>query len=156
VTVSVSEAHRRHSCSGLVAPLAQSVQSVFATMLHMTPEPGSILPMSGGMTTFNLSVVVQLTGTCHAIVAISFEERAALSIASTLRVQQHSAVNDEVIDAIGEMGNLIVGHTRPRLPGPPTMSLPKVFVGRVSASRGPRLLIPYAAAIGDFTLEIGQ
>ncbi|KGE72050.1 chemotaxis protein CheX [Spirochaeta lutea] len=61
---------------------------------------------------WDISAVIGLTGEARGAVVISMKLNLALSLTSTLTGQQHTGLDDEVVDAIGEVVNIIAGNAK--------------------------------------------
>jgi CheY-specific phosphatase CheX len=60
---------------------------------------------------------------------------------------------------VAELGNLIVGQAKSKLPAPIEMSLPKLILGGGGAAilaAGTRVIMPFTTEIGKFSVEISE
>ena len=64
-----------------------------------------------------ISVMVGMVGKTNGTCAISMSERALLHVAGSLLGEQRNQVDHEVIDAIGEIGNMVAGRVKELLTG---------------------------------------
>ncbi|MBM3991076.1 MAG: chemotaxis protein CheX [Planctomycetes bacterium] len=80
-----------------------------------------------------ISVIVGMVGKTNGTCSISMSERALLHVADALLSEQRTSVDHEVIDAIGEVGNMIAGRVKDLLTGThfemENISVPSVIIG---------------------------
>ncbi len=75
-----------------------------------------------------LTVVLGFTGNIQGSLCLSLSEQAAIQWSEAILLEDLSQVDQTVIDAVGELGNMVVGGAKRRLPGNNlTMSLPTVL-----------------------------
>lgn len=144
----------------LVEMVRVASADVFTTMLAFEPTPGQAYTDSAA----NLSTngVVSLIGLAGAWVgtgSISCSAPFACRVASQLMMAEYDSVNDEVLDAMAEVTNMIIGNVKTALEerlGPMGLSIPTVIYGRNFSSRtvGKQnwTIVPFQA--GDETLEV--
>jgi chemotaxis protein CheX len=123
----------------IVAWVTNSTNEVFATMLgmeatavdHFVEEPGKGLSMG-------VIGIIGLVGDWTGTAVVNCSSPLACQIASTLFMSEYASVTDEVLDAIAEMTNMIIGnlknHLEARL-GQMGLSIPAVVFGRNFATR---------------------
>lgn len=91
-----------------------------------------------------LTVILGLTGGIQGSLCLSLTEPAAMHWAETILFEKFSRVDQTVIDAVGELGNMVVGGAKRRLAGNNlTMSLPTVLRAGESALEFGTHLIPF-------------
>ncbi len=111
----------------------QAIREVFRTMTGQT-----VGLIAGEMDMDNmewddpalakLTVVLGFTGNIQGSLCLSLSEQAAIQWSETILLESLSQVDQTVIDAVGELGNMVVGGAKRRLPGNNlTMSLPTVL-----------------------------
>ena len=75
-----------------------------------------------------ISVVMGLTGDLQGLLSLSMDAAAAIRWTESLIDYQSDKIDQTVIDAVGELGNMVVGGAKRRLDGYSlTMSLPSVI-----------------------------
>src|SRR3954454_2040016 len=123
----------------LVSLVRGATESVFETMLGQTIEAGNAYldsvasPSSNGVVSF-----IGLAGAWMGTGSISCSASCACRIASQLLMSEYSAVDDEVLDAVAEVTNMIIGNVKTSLEerlGPMGLSIPTVIYGRNFSSR---------------------
>jgi chemotaxis protein CheX len=111
-----------------------SVANVFSTMLG-TELPGGNVVIEGTTPELNDGVVsfIGIAGTWAGTGSISCSPQMACRICSELLMSETSAVDEEVLDAVAELTNMIVGSVKTDLEsylGPLGLSIPTVVFGR--------------------------
>jgi chemotaxis protein CheX len=93
---------------------------------------------------------------------LSFEKSTILSIAQKMLHQEFTEINEDVLDAVGEITNMVLGGTKRSLREmgmKVSMALPCVVEGKnveiIMLPYAPRISIPLKTEDGDFVLEIG-
>lgn len=112
---------------------------VLSTMLSMEviAEP-AYTDQAGAPTTEGVLAFVGLAGTWAGTGAIGCSASFACHLCSQMLMNEYTAMNDEVLDAIGELTNMIIGNVKTRLEedlGPMGLSIPTVIYGRNFSSR---------------------
>lgn len=64
---------------------------------------------------WDISAVIGFTGEARGAVVISMKQIMAIKITSELTGQEHSSMDDDVMDAIGELVNIIAGNVKQEL-----------------------------------------
>jgi len=118
----------------IVTAVTESTNAVFSTMLGLGIEAGE--PREEPAETSSFDGVVALVGVAGPWTGsgrISCSSRFACSLASALLSAPYEAVNEDVLDAVAEVANMIVGNVKTyfeqRL-GPMGLSIPTVVFGR--------------------------
>jgi chemotaxis protein CheX len=81
---------------------------------------------------WDISGIIGLTGEAHGAVAISLKENTALKITKILTGKEHTAIDAQVADAVGEIVNIIAGNVKKNLEEMfrLKMSIPTVVKGK--------------------------
>lgn len=106
---------------------------------------------------FSIAVQIDLSGPTQGVVAVAFSRPVALKLASALAGFEMTTLDADCRDALGEIGNMLVGQAKPDLPGGTTrMSVPKVVeTADVPFPRQmPVLLLPFDTAVGPFLIAV--
>ena len=87
--------------------------------------------------------LIGLSGKCTGFISISLPERVATLAVSGLLMEEHKAINAQVIDGVGEITNVIAGGIKTKLYNTPwmvnTITIPSVILGssyNISYSKG--------------------
>lgn len=118
-----------------INPFIVAVQNVFATMIELPfklEKPGIKKDRSPD---FEISGIIGLSGSVAGCVVISLKERLALQLASSLMQATFDTFDEDVIDAIGEITNMVVGNAKSHFPEDGcTISVPSIVAGRHKVS----------------------
>jgi len=87
-------------------PLVASTSHVLRTLVGYDVVP--VEPHAGTCRTHDVHVVIGLTGRAAGTLVISLSEHAALKLASSMLLVEADRVNDDVVDALGEIAAAIV------------------------------------------------
>ncbi|MDR0719594.1 MAG: chemotaxis protein CheX [Treponema sp.] len=70
---------------------------------------------AGAITDWDISAIIGLTGEARGAVVISMKEGLAVKITDILSGTRHTALDDEAVDAVGEIVNIIAGNVKKNL-----------------------------------------
>lgn len=114
------------------------------------------------ITSFDISAIIGLTGETSGSIIISVPEKLACRIASNMLMEEIGSMNQAVQDAIGEIGNIVVGDARRMLIQEGfqlNISIPTVVMGKghtISRSGDvPCIAIPFRTEHGEFEVNVG-
>jgi chemotaxis protein CheX len=123
----------------LVSLVRGATESVFEMMLGESVQAENayldtiVAPSSNGVVSF-----IGLAGSWIGTGSIACSATCACRMASRLLMGSYSAVDDEVLDAVAEVTNMILGNVKTALEdrlGPMGLSIPTVIYGRNFSSR---------------------
>jgi chemotaxis protein CheX len=123
----------------LVGLVRESAQNVFETMLGQSIVPRDAYldtvasPAGNGVVSF-----IGMAGAWMGTGSIACSAPCACRIASQLMMAEYAAVDDDVLDAVAEVTNMIIGNVKTSLEerlGPMGLSIPTVIYGRNFSSR---------------------
>lgn len=123
----------------LVKIVRDSTNDVFSTMLGIELEQCDAYvdktspPAGDGILSF-----IGLAGSWVGTGSVSCTTAFACKISSQFLMAEYTSVNEDVLDAVAEITNMIIGNVKTRLEedlGPMGMSIPTVIFGRNFASR---------------------
>ena len=88
---------------------------------------------------WDISAVIGLTGEARGAVVISMKKDLAVKLTGTLTGAEHQTVDDDVIDAIGEIVNIIAGNVKKNLEEAfrLVISLPTIVQGKEHSIKWP-------------------
>ncbi len=146
----------------LINPFIESTLRSLEMMAGITAEKQGLELKEDLITTFDISAIIGLTGETTGSIIISMPESLACKIASNMLLEEITTLNKSVEDAIGEIGNIVVGDARRALIQDGyqlNISIPTVVVGsghKISRSGDvPCIAIPFSTANGDFEVNVG-
>lgn len=118
----------------LVESIVIAVEEVFSTMLDMQVERGeeyvitSIAESEEGVVS-----LIGMAGAWAGTGSIACSPAFACKMSSQMLMVEYPAVDDEVLDAVAEVTNMVMGNVKTRLEeilGPMGLSIPTVVYGR--------------------------
>ncbi len=95
-----------------INPFIVATQTVFKTMLGVNVDMGKPILKSVNSTSGEITGIMGLVGDRKGTVAISLRNKGAMFIFKTLIGDECSEITPEVVDAIGELTNIISGQAR--------------------------------------------
>ena len=106
-----------------------------------------------------VSAIIGLAGDIAGAVVLSFTRETAIAMASRFSGQTYHALSKEVIDAVGELVNIIAGNAKKDLLGfRIEISLPGVITGntyKINWPHGvPVITIPFESDAGIFSVNV--
>jgi len=140
----MSESNAQISRTELVAAITVATTEVFSTMLgiEITPgetqtEPRAAAPPESGVVS-----LIGLAGPWVGTGGIACTGALACRISAAFLTTTVEAVNDDVLDAVGEITNMIIGNVKTAIEekvGPMGLSTPTVIFGRNFQTRSARI-----------------
>ena len=138
----------------LIPIIRDAAVDVFTTMLSQTPEAGeAYTETAAALSNSGVISLVGLAGPWVGTGSISCSAQCACWISSQMMMAEYDAVNDEVLDAMAEVTNMILGNVKTVLEervGPMGLSIPTVIYGRNFTSRASGhqqwTVVPFTAA----------
>ena len=140
-----------------INPFLAAIHCVFDTMVHVPVKLGKPFIKGGNEPSFIVSATIDLSGPVNGSVALRLSQRTALALASGLTGTELTILDDDCMDAIGEIANIVSGSAKKDLSAQRTdMTVPKVSIGIPKRADGvvPTIVIPCATKVGDFALEV--
>jgi chemotaxis protein CheX len=131
------------SQADLVAAMKAATVEVFSTMLGMEAIAGEILT-EHTVSASNVSGVVSIVGIAGVWAGtggVACSGALACRLSSQFLMTEYESVNDDVLDAVGEITNMIIGNVKTALEerlGPMGLSTPTVIFGRNFQTRSAR------------------
>jgi chemotaxis protein CheX len=143
-----------------INPFVMAVKNAFQTMLECEARRGDLVLKQGNKAEHPISGVIGLSGSAVGTVVLSFSESVALKAASTMLMAEATEVNNDVLDAVGELTNMVAGAAKAQLAEFSLMvSLPNVVTGQGHEVHFPSNVTPicvrFSTDWGPLTLEVG-
>jgi chemotaxis protein CheX len=122
------------SNADIVAVVVDSTHAVFSTMLNLELQAGAAREEPAETSSFDgVVALVGVAGSWTGSGRISCSARFACGLASALLMTPYEAVDEDVLDAVAEVANMIVGNVKTYFEdrvGPLGLSIPTVVFGR--------------------------
>ena len=141
------------STADIVAGIQSATSEVFATMLDMKPEAGAMLPersVAAAAPASGVVSVIGIAGPWAGTGSLACTGAFACSMASNFLMTKFDSMNDDVLDAVGEICNMVIGNVKTILEekvGPMGLSTPTVILGNNFQTRSSRnhewIVVPF-------------
>ena len=92
-----------------INPFVRSLTNAFATMLACPVRRGNLFLAKSHQPIHPVSGVIGLSGGAVGMVVLNLSEAVALKATSTMLMCEATEMNDDVIDAVGELANVVAG-----------------------------------------------
>ena len=145
----------------LVAAITTSTCDVFSMMLGIDAAPGEPFVDDSAGTESGVLALLGLAGAWVGTGSISCSAEMACRIASQMLMAEYGAINDEVLDAVAEVANMVIGNIKTKLEetlGSMALSTPTVVYGRNFETRrvGSRewVSVPFRCEDGTVNVQI--
>jgi chemotaxis protein CheX len=144
-----------------VSSLIKSTVNVLSIMGQTSAVPGAPTVKSDSVSRGAITGIIGMAGDeITGNMMISFDEPSILSIVSLMLMEEFTEISKDVVDAVGEITNMICGGTKSLLSEHGiviNMASPLVVVGKsmelTQLSKAPVVLIPFTTAAGEFAIE---
>jgi chemotaxis protein CheX len=143
-----------------INPFLEAAYSVFSTMLSCSLQRQAPFILGDRDVDFEISGCVGLSGKAMGTVVLSLHREVALSAAAAMLGTRPKTIDADVVDAIGELTNMIAGSAKARLEQyAMSLSLPNVIVGPHHMIKFPShstpICIPFECEWGSLCLTVG-
>ena len=143
-----------------INPFITAVKNVYSTMLSCDVRRGEPVLKDNNRADHYISGVIGLSGKAVGAAVLSMSEPAALAAASHMLLCEITEISDDVLDAVGELTNIMAGAAKAELEEYELMvSLPNVITGNDHEIHFPSdvrpLSIPFETDWGPITLAVG-
>lgn len=143
-----------------INPFVSAAVDVFSTMMQCELTRGKLIIGNGAQPTMDISGIIGLSGRASGTVVLSVDRAVAISATEVLLGQRFTTINGDVIDAVGELTNMIAGRAKAGLEHlAMTLALPTVITGKNHVisfgSATQTLAIPFTCEWGGVILEVG-
>jgi chemotaxis protein CheX len=145
----------------LLNPFIKSTIHVLQTMAQINPRAGQAGRKEGNRTWGTVTGIIAMAGdNLVGNLVISFETECILSIVSKMLMEPFAEINDDVVDAVGEITNMIAGGTKQELSlkgWSCNMATPLMITGKdvefTQSGKGVVVSVPFETEVGSFVLE---
>ncbi len=145
-----------------INPFVLSVINVFRTMVGIELQRGDPFVKRGFQPRHDISGIIGLSGKAKGTVVLCLEREMALTTTAALLGMKPDStqITADVIDAVGELTNMIAGGAKAKLAQfEMSVSLPTVITGRGHCIEFPSgtnpICIPFDCSIGILDVEVG-
>jgi len=144
-----------------INPFLEGTTHVLKTMAFINPIAGKPFLKKDQVAQGDVSGVIGLTGDAKGSLALSFTASSIFAILSNMLGEPYTEMSDEILDAVGELTNMISGDARKRLEAEGliiTAAIPTIVSGKNHIIKhiiaGPSIIIPFSTAHGPFVVDV--
>ncbi len=146
----------------LVGYILESTESVFSTMLGLDATAGKARLSEGAVgPSYGVAALVGLAGCWIGTGSVDCSAGLACKIAGAMLGSEYEAVDDDVLDAMGEVANMVIGNIKNSVEvvvGPMDLSIPTVVHGRNFTTRSHRnnqwTVVPFQCLGEEFLIQV--
>lgn len=145
-----------------INPFIESTLRSLEMMAGIQAEKAELALKEDLITTYDISAIIALTGETSGSIIITMPTKLACKVASNMLMEEITHMDKNVEDAIGEIGNIVVGDARRALVQEGhhlSISIPTVVLGpghKISRSGDiPCIAIPFRTDYGNFEVNVG-
>ena len=143
-----------------INPFLVSTIATFKTMLGCALTRGTPYVKNGSQPKHEVSGLIGLSGRVQGTVVLGLGREAALRATEAMLQERPPEINGDVVDAIGELANIIAGGAKAQLEHLDlSVSLPSVITGKAHCIQFPTkvtpICIPFDSDWGPITVEVG-
>ena len=144
----------------IVNAFLESTASVFNMMLGIDVTPGEVQSCNQMMMRHEVSGVIGLSGGLSGDVIVSFNEKVARLATGAMLGTDPQELDNEVVDAVGELTNMIAGAAKGKLEQyNMALALPTVIIGkghRIGFKTGvSSISMPFDSDWGEVNVQVG-
>ncbi len=147
--------------AAIIGPFIEATTYVLQTMAATNCEVGAPTAKTNDLTWGSVTGSIGLAGqNTIGNLTLSFDEASILDIVSKMLMSDYQAINNDVIDAVGEITNMVCGDTKKRLAEHGfifDMATPLIIVGKgIALSQRAHkevIHVPFKTPAGNFVLE---
>ncbi len=144
-----------------INPVIIALEDTFGTMLGCTIARDGLELMQNNQALQPVSGIIGVSGRAVGTIVLSLSTQVALQAARTMLMDDSlQDINDDVMDAVGELTNMVTGGAKARLDKfNLSMSLPNVLCGENCRLHFPQnshpIAIPFKCEWGNLALQVG-
>lgn len=144
-----------------INPFLNGTLEVLKKMAFMDAVPGKPYLKKEEAASGDVSGIIGITGDAIGSLALSFSEKCICKIVSNMLGEEHHEVTRDIIDAVGELTNMVSGASRTQLEKMGMAvyaAIPTVVHGQghtiTHILKSPSILIPFSTAAGPFFIDV--
>lgn len=144
-----------------INPFLNGTLEVLKKMAFMDAVPGKPYVKKEEAASGDVSGIIGITGDAIGSLALSFSEKCICKIVSNMLGEEHLEVTRDILDAVGELTNMVSGASRTQLEKMGMAvyaAIPTVVHGQghtiTHILKSPSLVIPFSTAAGPFFIDV--
>lgn len=146
--------------AALVNPFIEGTLHILDTTASVRVRPEPPFLKSGSKVQGDIFGILDISGDLKGSAVISFSEKSILGIVSAMFGEEMTEMNDEILDAVGEISNMVAGHVTTKFAE--LDKKVKVKLDRVGLNSDPNhihgegdvLVIPFKTTKGKLVIEV--
>jgi chemotaxis protein CheX len=144
----------------LLNPFLNATVEVFRTMLACELTRGQPSLKTNSSPQYEVSGLIGLTGKFQGMVVVSLGRETAIQATEVLLSERPPEINAQVVDAVGELTNMIAGSAKSRLEQfQLSVGLPSVICGKHHCigfpSNSTPIRLPFDSPFGPVCVDVG-
>ena len=144
-----------------INPFIYGTMEVMETMAFVKPSAGKPFAKTDDAAHGDVSGIIGMTGDATGSLAMSFSEACIIGLVSKMLGETHTEMNKNVLDAVGELTNMISGSARKMMEKDDlkvVAAIPTIVFGKAHTVRhiikGPSIVIPFKTEVGEFVIDV--
>lgn len=144
-----------------INPFLDGTAEVLIKMASLKPVAGKPFAKSNDAAYGDVSGIIGMTGDAIGSLALTFSEECIIGIVSNMLGESYTEISREVMDAVGELTNMISGASRKAMEKDNLKvfaAIPTVIFGKNHTIRhiitGPSIVIPFQTECGNFVVDV--
>ncbi len=144
-----------------INPFLYGTVEVLSKMVFIQPVAGKPFAKTNDTACGDVSGIIGMTGDAIGSLAMTFREECIIYIVNKMLGENHTAMNKEVLDAVGELTNMISGAARKLMEKENLTvfaAIPTIIYGKAHTVRhivkGPSIVIPFQTEKGGFVIDV--
>ena len=144
-----------------INPFIYGTMEVMEKMAFTKPVAGQPYAKTDDTARGEVSGIIGMTGDADGSLAMSFSEACIIGIVEKMLGEKCKEMNRSVLDAVGELTNMISGSARKMMEKDDLKviaAIPTIVFGRAHTVRhvikGPSIVIPFKTDMGEFVIDV--
>lgn len=144
-----------------INPFIYGTIEVMEKMAFIKPNAGKPFAKTDETARGEISGIIGMTGDATGSLAMSFSESCIIGIVEKMLGEKYTEMNRAVLDAVGELTNMISGSARKLMEKEDlkvVAAIPTIVFGRAHSVRhvikGPSIVIPFKTDFGEFVIDV--
>ena len=144
-----------------INPFIEATENIISTVAMVKIKRGKLALKEDSTVEYDVSGIIGITGEAIGSIALSFPKKTALAIVTNFIGEDVVGIDNDTIDAIGELTNMIAGNAKKTFSDKGIrikISIPNVVVGKnhtIASPRGtPSIIIPFESSVGELAIQV--
>ena len=144
-----------------INPFIYGTMEVMEKMAFIKPTAGRPYAKTNDVACGDISGIIGMTGDATGSLAMSFSEECIINIVAKMIGEKHTEIDRAVLDAVGELTNMISGSSRKLMEKDDLKvfaAIPTIVFGRAHTVhhviKSPSIVIPFQTEAGEFVIDV--